>query len=132
MKTISRILGEARTKWTDPHLAYMHAKHVIRGRWPEGEAIIATDPYWSYCYAFDVVKGRWPEGEVTIAKSPRVAINYALDVIKGRWPEVEEVIAKSVLREEFPFTASKEEYLETFPDAKDDWILNGWLDWLDT
>lgn len=29
---------------TDPHKAYMHAKKVIKGRWPEKEPIILTDP----------------------------------------------------------------------------------------
>ena len=80
------------------------------------------DPYWAYNYARDVIKGRWPEGEPTIAKDPHQAYNYALDVIKGRWPEAEEAMAKSEY---------KNRYLHLFPDAKDDWAMNGWIDWLD-
>jgi hypothetical protein len=48
---------------------------------------------------------------------------YAKKVIQGRWPDVEEALAKSHWRET---------YLEHFPEAKDDWIMNGWIDWLDT
>jgi hypothetical protein len=77
----------------------------------------------AYWYAKDVIKGRWPEGEATIIKNPHWAYNYTRDVIKGRWPEAEEAIAKSEY---------KDWYHEKFPEAKDDWILNGWLDWLDT
>jgi hypothetical protein len=136
MKTVDRILGEATKRPTErmtPHRAYAYAKHVIKGRWPDGEAILAKDPYWAYCYAADVIKGRWPEAETTIVKHPIAAMNYALDVIKGRWLEAEEAIAKFVPNEEFieVFTAGKKEYLETFPDAKEDWAMNGWLDWLD-
>jgi hypothetical protein len=83
-----------------------------------------TDPYWAYSYAADVIKGRFPEGEATIARGdPYWSYGYAKYVINGRFPEGEEAVAKS---------ESRDEYLKTFPEAKDDWILNGWLDWLDT
>jgi len=51
MNTINRILGEAKKvrppterEQTDPYWAYTYAINVIGGRWPEGEAVIATDP----------------------------------------------------------------------------------------
>lgn len=146
----------------DPRWSAHYAKHVIKGRWPEAEPAIAKDPDWScwyartvinkkvwlwdrdensdtqrwpeaepaivedpfsaYHYAKDVIKGRWPEAEPAIAKSPS-AYDYAMDVIKGRWPEAEETIAKSEY---------KDHYLKEWPEAKDDWAMNGWIDWLDT
>ena len=131
MNTTDRILGEAKRKvrpptekeLTDPGLAYLYARDVIRGRWPEGEAAIATSPEYAYYYAKGVLKGRWPEGEATIAKSPHVAHAYAADVLNGRFPEGEEAIAKD------PNAAKW--YLEQFPEAKREWVMRGWLDWFD-
>lgn len=129
MKAVERILGEAKVRpptkreLKDPHLALCYATKVIKGRWPEGEATIAKSPISAHYYARYVIKGRFPEAEATIAKDPRWACYYATKVIKGRWPEAEATIAKS----EF-----KSEYLEEFPEAKDEWLLNGWIDWLDT
>ena len=79
MNTTDRILGEAKRKvrpptekeLTDPGLAYLYARDVIRGRWPEGEPAIATSPYYS------------------------------------------------------------KEYLELFPQARLEFAMNGWIDWLD-
>jgi hypothetical protein len=130
MNTTSRILGEARKvrpptnrELTDPHGAYFYAEEKLRmGRFPEGEPAIATDPYWAYMYARHIIKGRWPEAEATIATSPW-GFPYAWHVIGGRWPEGEATIAKD------PIWAEK--YLELFPEAKLEWVMNGWLDWLD-
>jgi hypothetical protein len=38
--------------------AYYYARNVIKGRWLEGEPIIATDFMWAYWYACDIIKGR--------------------------------------------------------------------------
>jgi hypothetical protein len=38
-------------------LAYMYAGEVIKGRWPEAEAVIATDRYWAYRYNVNVTFG---------------------------------------------------------------------------
>ena len=84
---------------------------------------MGLDPWWAYEYAKDVIRGRWPEAEATIAKDPYSAYHYARDVIGGRWPEGEAAIAKS------PGYAKV--YLEAFPEAKLEWAMNGWLDWLD-
>ena len=43
-----------------------------------------------------------------------------------RWLEAEENIAKSANSE------YKRYYLKKFPEAADDWLANGWIDWLDT
>ena len=99
MNTTDRILGEAMTPrqkriYKDPDKAAAWAiKH--QQRFPEAEPYIAKDPYWAYRYARDVLKGRWPEVEATIATSPHVC-KYAKDVIKGRWPEGEEAIANQL------------------------------------
>ena len=85
-------------------------------------SIVASNPEWAYRYAARAIKGRWPEAETTLAKDPLRAYYYALYVIKGRWPEAEEATAKSEY---------KDRYLQHFPDAKDDWAMNGWIDWLD-
>ena len=104
MNTTDRILGEAskvrpptKDELTEPYQAYWYAARVLKGRWPEGEATIATGPGWAYNYAKDALKGRWLEAEATIATSPHFA----------------------------------ELYLKHFPDAKLEWAMNGWLDWLD-
>ena len=96
----SRILGEAvrpptERELTDPYDAYIYAKNVLKGRWPEGEPVIATDPGLAYEYADHVIKGRFPEGEPAIAKWPAWAYQYAKYILKDRWPEAEAVIAKS-------------------------------------
>ncbi len=108
MNTTSRILGEAKRKVRPP---------------TEGEAAIAKDPYWAYYYARYDIKGRFPEGEAAMATDPYVAYVYARDVLKGRFPEGEAVIAMH------PYEAKL--YLDAFPQAKLEWAMNGWLDWLD-
>jgi hypothetical protein len=110
----------------DPYLTYKYAKYVIKGRWPEGEANILRNLEYAIWYTSDVIKGRWPEVEEAIINDPNRRywiLSYAKNVIQGRWPEAEEAIAK---------TSARDEYLRDWPDAKEDWILNGWLDWLDT
>jgi hypothetical protein len=81
MSTVSRILGEAirpptEVEKRDPHWAYWYAKDVLDGRFPEGEAAIATDPYWAHWYALNVIKGRFPEGEAVIATDPKCSEQY--------------------------------------------------------
>jgi len=44
----------------------LYAENVIKGRWPEGEAVIAKDAQYAYHYAKDVIGGRFPEGEKVI------------------------------------------------------------------
>ena len=92
-------------------------------RFPEAEPYIATSPETAVHYAYEVIKGRFPEAEEVIAKDPRLAYYYAKDVLKGRFPEAEPAIATD------PWWAK--EYLKAFPEAKLEWVMNGWLDWLD-
>ena len=80
---------------SDPRWAYKYAKYVIKGRWPEGEKAIASDPDWAYKYATEVIQGRWLEGEKAIASNPMLAYQYAYWVINGRFPEAEAVIASN-------------------------------------
>ena len=65
-----------------PYWAYWYAADVIKGRWPEAEAIIINNSKYAYWYARDVIKGRWPEAETVIATSAEWASRYARDVIK--------------------------------------------------
>lgn len=50
--------------------AYLYARDVVKGRWPEAEPSIVKDLQWAFPYARDVIQGRWPEAEPTILKSP--------------------------------------------------------------
>ena len=61
---------------SDPQYSYRYACDVIKGKWVEGEAIIATDPRYAYWYVRNVIKGRWLEGELTIMFSDYVS-DYA-------------------------------------------------------
>lgn len=162
MNTIDRILGEARSPEqlrqlfnlppkdldtrTKAIQAFMYAKEVIKGRWPEGEAAILRDPGTSVRYARDIIKGRWPEAEAIIATDRGAAAAYAGQVIKGRWPEVEatlladpeyaESYADQLTRERRPedlesYLAKSEimskKYLEKFSDRKLSWAMKGWI-----
>jgi hypothetical protein len=134
---------------TDPCLAYRYAKEIIGGRWPEAEKTISSSPAWSVDYALyivkgrwltaeeailrdaywanlyvrDVVQGKWPEAEVALVNEPEFSMRYACYVTGERWPEAEAAIIKS---------AWKYSYLTKFPEAKEDWAMNGWIDWLET
>jgi len=74
-----------------PGYAYMYADN-IKGRFPEGEKAIASETYWAYEYARHIIKGRFPEGERVIASDPNYAYMYVRHIIKGRWPEGEKAI----------------------------------------
>ena len=158
MNTTDRILGEARkvrpptrVELKDPEMAYRYALKFIKGRWPEGEAAIATSPQWANKYAHQIVHGRWPEGEAAIAKDTDQAMWYVMGILKRRWPEGEAAIATSPLRSYYyahdilkgrfpegeatiatatdPYWAQA--YLKRFPEAKREWVMRGWLDWFD-
>lgn len=76
---------------------YDYAFSIIRGRWPEGEEILASDPYYSYKYAREIIKGRWIKGEAAIASNADYAFRYARDVINERFPKGEPEIMASIL-----------------------------------
>jgi hypothetical protein len=132
-----------------PEMAYQYAKNIIRGRWPEGEAAIKRDPFKAYYYAKDTLKDRWPEAEKYIIRNDTAAGLYTFNVIHGPWPEAEEAIAKDsvyailyaekILKGRFfagektiANSSQRDRYLRSFPEARDDWAMNGWIDWLDT
>ena len=71
-------------------ISYLYALNVVKGRFELGEGVMAGDPSYAGYYAKDVLKRRWPEGEETIlSRGLSAACWYARDVIKGRWPEAE-------------------------------------------
>jgi hypothetical protein len=143
MNTTSRILGEANSASRDPWTALYYARTVIKGRWPEGEEAIAKNPISSYKYATEVIFSRFPEGEAAISKAPGYAVDYAINVIGGRWPEAEETLARTLKDtsgsewgEEFTDRDAVNElvrtYIKAFPEvSKLEWVMKGWLDWLD-
>jgi hypothetical protein len=69
--------------------AYYYARYVIKGRWIEGETLIATDPMYAYYYANYIIKDRWLDGEPIIATDYHFAYLYACYMVKGRWLEGE-------------------------------------------
>jgi len=69
---------------SSPENAYHYAREVIKGRWVEGEHVIAQDAQWSYNYSRDI-NDRFVKGEPVIAQSPHWAYYYARNVIKGRF-----------------------------------------------
>lgn len=78
--------------------AYAYARHVIHGRFPEGEDVIATDYTYSYLYASNIIKKRFYKGEKAImSASPDVAYSYAFNIIGGRFPEAEKIIASDAV-----------------------------------
>jgi hypothetical protein len=130
MNTIGRILGEAtkvrpptEDELTGPYQAYWYAVRVLKGRFREGEPALATDPRAAYNYSMHI-NGPFSEGEPAIATDPQWASLYAKWVLNRRFPEAEVAIATD------PEWAK--EYLKAFPEAKLEWIMNGWLDWLDS
>ena len=73
---------------------YYHHKNPITAKlFKREEAKLLKDPNNAYVYARDVIQGRWPEAEPYIMKDSHMASLYAKNVIQGRWPEAEQHIA---------------------------------------
>ena len=106
---------------THPEIAYLYAKNVIKGRWPEAESNIMKNQSTILKYVRDVIEGRWPEAEPTIMKSPYYAYLYATNIIKGRWPKAEHIIMKStnknIIKQYLKFLSDNEkiEFLKLYP-----------------
>lgn len=98
-KTYNKEIEGGRTalKANSPSTAFHYANEVLNGRFPEGEAAIATSVEYSYEYALDVLRGRFPEGEAIIATNGEYAYRYALKILKKRFPQGEPAIAKSAM-----------------------------------
>jgi len=63
-------------------------------RSPDLEQVLVKDPVWAFMYARDVIKGRWPEAEPVIATSPEDTYYYGLYLISKNIklsPEIEKV-----------------------------------------
>jgi hypothetical protein len=103
----------------------MYAQEVIKGRWPEGEAVILRDPGTSLRYARDIIKGRWPEAEAIIATDPHCAERYVDMIVNKRVPE--DIESDYVKKEIYA-----QKYLKNFPDRKLSWAVKGWIPFGDT
>ena len=75
--------------------AYAYARHVLKGRFVEGESIIARSAAQSYAYARYVLEGRFIEGERAILTDINCTYMYARNVLGGRFIEGEQLIATS-------------------------------------
>jgi len=82
------------SKENSPELAYSYARDIVKGRWSEGEEVIANSSKIAVKYAAEVLKRRWPEIEEDVSKDTELAVKYAAEVLKRRWPEIEEDISK--------------------------------------
>lgn len=83
---------EKLNKIKNVEFAYLYAKVVIGGRWPEAEPFFIQENEYCYLYAFYILKSRWPEAEQYLKEDYLFAFLYARDVIQGRWPEAENAI----------------------------------------
>jgi hypothetical protein len=100
------------------------AAMIIKRREPRLEAILATDPYYAYLYAARVCHDRFIEGEPAILTDRMWTNCYIGEVLMDRWPEAEDFISKD------PMLSKR--YRARFPKVELEWLMNGWLDWLDT
>jgi len=55
-------------------MMFLCAVHVIKGRWldPDAEEVVKADPEVAYLYAKNVIKGKWPEAEEIIKTDPEI------------------------------------------------------------
>ena len=68
-------------------------------RIPQLESIIAIDLEYSYCYARHIIKGRFIEGERRITNDPIYSYCYARDIIKDAFPLCHDRIFNSEYRD---------------------------------
>jgi len=83
--------SKALAQWAlrDPNNAYLYARNVVEGPWPEGEFLIAQDARHAVNYAQYITHQRFPAGEPEIMRSPAYAGAYAGQFLGGHWPEAE-------------------------------------------
>lgn len=70
-----------------PFNAYLCARNVVGGRWPEAEEFIASGPKAAFYYAQNIIRGRWPEAEETLGGSSVWFYDYWQHILKKQWPE---------------------------------------------
>ena len=75
-----------------PQAAYHYARDVIKGRFPEGEYLIAQHPYWAFCYAVNVIRARWPQGESMIIQGPHYLVSEYYRSFKDSFTGPEQMI----------------------------------------
>jgi len=87
----------------DPEQSFLYATKVLKGRFPEGEPIIAASKF-ALEYAKDFVGGRWEECERYLIadieaghRSRRMALDYFIHIAGVRHPKVEKWILTSEL-----------------------------------
>ncbi|NHR07398.1 hypothetical protein HA052_19595 [Chromobacterium haemolyticum] len=70
------------------------------------EPIVLSEGEYAFMYARNIIQGRWPEAEKTLLKENYASLiwEYITDVINGPWPELEPYILRenSMLREAYP------------------------------
>lgn len=78
---------------SNPKEAYYYAADILGGRFPEGEAAIATEALPSLWYAQFVLSGPFPAGEDAISEKGHRAFIYATHILHSRFPAGEPAIA---------------------------------------
>ena len=93
----------------DAKQAYFHALRVVKGRYENGESIIAQSSLYALLYAKNVLKGRFEAGEPRIAVNAFRSLEYARDVLKGRFE-----LGEPVIKREFAFWNDYQKMLDVF------------------
>lgn len=76
-----------------PRECYHNAKKLGKGRYLQGEYVIARNAEYSYKYARDVLKGRFKDGEWAISQSGKFSYLYAM-LLKKRFRRGEKKLHK--------------------------------------
>lgn len=74
--------------------AFYHAKFIVNGPFPAGEATIAKDPFFAYRYAATILNSPFPAGEPAISNDGYCSMCYARDVLKKPFPAGEPAISQ--------------------------------------
>lgn len=83
-----------------PRYAAYYAIMILKTPWPEAEDIISTDSYFTCLYIKHVLKKEpFPKGEKIISTNPNKSIWYVEYVLKDRFPLAEETILNSMYKE---------------------------------
>lgn len=77
----------------DYESVYWYARHVIEGRWIDGEQCLSRSAQFSYLYAKHILNDRFELGEGMIAVDMQYAYLYAKNVLKGRFELGERILS---------------------------------------
>ena len=89
----SRLIGYAVAFDQVPELAWNRWYFINNEELKKREYLWKQSARYACYYAIDVIKGRFPEGESIIAENAQFSYYYARCIIKGRFPEGESIIA---------------------------------------